>query len=104
MHNVFVDGFLPAIVAVVLVVALFSFLPVIPFLVKKKTKEARFYFWLIDLPISVALAGPMMAVLVDEGFAQVGWVFYFVTFPAAVLYYLIMVIYLVVKLVKAKGE
>jgi hypothetical protein len=102
MDLFFDGGFLSAVLMVVAVVAGFSLLPVIPFLVKKKYRQANFYFWLIDIPITIALTGPMLAILFDEAYAQVGWVFYFGLFPISVLYYLGMVVYVVVKLAKPK--
>lgn len=101
--NAFVDGgFLSASIVVIFVVAACSALPVIPFLVKKKYSQANFYFWLIDIPITIALVGPMVSILFDEGYGQVGWVFYFAAIPFSVIYYLIILIFLVVKHIRNK--
>ncbi|BBM81808.1 hypothetical protein [Candidatus Uabimicrobium amorphum] len=92
--KVFIEGgFHIATIVVIAIVAVFSFLPTIPFLFKKNYKLANQYFWLMMLPLSIMLTGPMIVIIFNEGFAQVGWVFYFALLPVAVIYHLIIAVY-----------
>ena len=74
--NAFIEGdFHLATIFVIVVVSIFSVFPVIPLLIKKLYRPARRYYLLMAVPISIGLTAPMLAIIFDEGFAQVGWVF-----------------------------
>lgn len=94
--KVFINGgFHIATIVILAVVAVFSLLPTIPFLLKKMHKLANYYFWLMAAPTGILLTAPMIAIIFNKEYAQVGWVFYFALFPVAVIYYLVIAVYCV---------
>ncbi|WP_372370367.1 hypothetical protein [Candidatus Uabimicrobium sp. HlEnr_7] len=93
METFIKGGFHIATIVVIVVVGFLSLLPVMPFLLKKLYQKARHYFLIIFAPTCIILVSPMVAIIFDKAYAQVGWVFYFFLFPVAVVYYLIMSVY-----------